>query len=183
MRRGREYVSRPLQNMRVTRQTLWWLEAVAWMGIIFSFSGDSFASSRTLTVLKYCNDLFHLSLTGDTLLLLNTAIRKTAHFANYFVLGLLVYRALAGGISRFTLRFACWAMFIGLLYALSDEYHQSFTHFRTPSLYDSGLDFSGVAAAQVFILFWSVCPATRTPRLSPPGDPPTTGGTSTATRI
>ena len=156
--------------MRVTRQTLWWLEAAAWMGIIFSFSGDSFAASRTLTVLQYCNDLFHLSLTKETLLLLNWTIRKTAHFGNYFVLGLLVYRALAGGLFRFTLRCACWTLLVGLLHALLDEYHQSFTHFRTPSLYDSGLDFAGVAAAQVFILLRSVFSPTRTPPLAPSGD-------------
>jgi len=160
--------------MRVSRQVVWWLEAVAWMGLIFSFSGDSFASSRTLAVLQYCKELFHLSLTGETLLLLNGAIRKTAHFGNYFVLGLLVYRALARGLFRFTLRSACWTMLVGMLYALSDEYHQSFTHFRTPSLYDSGLDFAGVVAAQVFILLRSIFSPTSTPPIDPSGDPPTT---------
>lgn len=169
--------------MRVSRQVVWWLEAVAWMGLIFSFSGDSFASSRTLTVLQYCNELFHLSLTGKTLLLLNGAIRKTAHLGNYFVLGLLVYRALAGGLFRFTLRFACWTMLVGLLYALTDEYHQSFTRFRTPSLYDSGLDFVGVVAAQVFILFRSAFSPTSAPHIGPSGDPPTTGGADSTTRI
>jgi VanZ family protein len=162
--------------MRVSRQIVRWLEAVAWMGLIFSFSGDSFASSRTLAVLRYCNELFHLSLTGETLSLLNVAIRKTAHFGDYFVLGLLVYRAMAGGISRFTLRFACWTMLVGLLYALSDEYHQSFTRFRTPSLYDSGLDFAGVVAAQGFILLRSVLSPTSEPPIDSSEDPPATGG-------
>jgi len=120
---------------------VWRLEAIAWMGVIFSFSGESFASSRTMAVLQYCNRLFHLSLTWETLLLLNEVIRKTAHFGNYFVLGLLVYRAMAGSLCRFDVRSACWTMLIGLLYALSDEYHQSFNPSRTPSLYDSGLDF------------------------------------------
>ena len=153
------------------------------MGLIFSFSGDSFASSRTLAVLQYCNELFHLSLTGETLLLLNVGIRKTAHFGNYFVLGLLVYRALAGGLSRFTLRCACWTLLIGLLYALSDEYHQSFTRFRTPSLYDSGLDFVGVVAAQVFILLWSVFSPTSAPPIGPRGDPPAMGGSNSTAPV
>ena len=169
--------------MRVSRQVVLWLEAVAWMGLIFSFSGDSFASSHTLAVLQYCNKLFHLSLTGETLLLLNVAIRKAAHFGNYFVLGLLVYRALAGSLFRFTLRFACWTTVAGLLYALSDEYHQSFTRFRTPSLYDSGLDFVGVVAAQLFILLTSRLFRSKAPLPGSSGDGPTTGGASTATRI
>ena len=162
---------------------MWWLEAVAWMGLIFSSSSDSFASSRTLAVLQYCNALFHLSLTGETLVLLNVAIRKTAHFGNYFVLGLLVYRALAGVIFRFTLRFACWTMLVGLLYALSDEYHQSFTRSRTPSLYDSGLDFAGVIAAQVFILLRSVFSPTSGPPIDSSGDPPTPGGANSTAQV
>ena len=161
--------------MRVTRQTVWWLEAVAWMGLIFSCSGDSLAASRTLTVLQYCNDLFHLLLTEETLLLLNWIIRKTAHFGVYFVLGLLVYRALAKGVSPFKLRSACATLAIGLLYALTDEFRQSFTHFRTPSLFDSGLDFVGVVAAQVFILLRSIFSPAPAPRPDP-GENPTSAG-------
>ena len=150
--------------MRLDRQIVWWLEAVAWMGLIFTFSGDSFAGSRTLAVLHYCNGLFHLSLTEETLLLLHWTIRKTAHFGVYFVLGLLVYQALARGLSPFNLRWACAAMAIGLLYALSDEFHQNFTRFRTPSLHDSFLDFVGVVAAQMLILLRSIF--SPTPRAS-----------------
>ena len=136
-----------------------------------------------MAVLRYCNELFHLSLTGKTLLLLNEAIRKAAHFGNYFVLGLLLYRALAGGLSRFTLRCACWTMLIGLLYALADEYHQSFTRLRTPSPYDSGLDFAGVVASQVFILLRSVLFPTSGPPVDSSGDPPTAGVANATTRI
>ena len=169
--------------MRLTRQTLWWLEAAVWMVLIFSMSGDSFAASRTLKVLQYCNELFHLSLTNETLLLLNTVIRKTAHFGNYFVLGLLVYRAMAGGLFRFTLRCACWTLLIGLLYALSDEYHQSFIPSRTSSLYDSGLDFTGVVAAQLFILLGSVFYPNSKPPRDPSAAPPTAGASNSTAQI
>jgi VanZ family protein len=178
-----EYFNRAQQNMRVTRQTLWWLEAAGWMVLIFSLSGESFAASRTLMVLQYFNHLFHLSLTQETLLLFNTVIRKTAHFGNYFVLGLLVNRAMAGGLFRFTWRRACWTMLVGLLYALSDEYHQSFTLSRTASLYDSGLDFTGVVASQLFILLSSVFFPAGGTRVDSNGDPPTTGAANAPTRI
>jgi VanZ family protein len=169
--------------MRLDRQMGWWLEAVAWMGLIFTFSGDSFAGSRTLAVLHYCNSLFHLSLTEATLLFLNLAIRKAAHFGVYFVLGVLVYRALAKGFSPFNLRAVCATLAIGLLYALSDEFHQSFTRFRTPSLYDSGLDFVGVVAAQMFIFFRSILFSAPAPCPDPCENPTPADRTNPTTRI
>jgi len=147
--------------MRTTRQVALWLEAAAWMVVVFSLSGDSFASSRTLTLLQRANELFHWALSEKTLLLFNAHVRKTMHFAIYFVLGLLFYRALAGGVSRFILRCVRWTLLVGLLYALTDEFHQSFTRFRTPALYDAGLDFVGVVAAQFFIYVWSMFHAAR----------------------
>jgi len=83
--------------MRAPRQVAPGLEAAAWMGVVFSLSGDSFAASRTLAFLQRGNELFHLAFSEETLILLNADVRKTIHFAIYFVLGLLVYRALAGG--------------------------------------------------------------------------------------
>jgi VanZ family protein len=169
--------------MRLNRQIVWWLEAVAWMGLIFTFSGDSFASSRTLAVLHYCNGLFHLSLTEETLLLLNGITRKTAHFGIYFVLGLLVYRALAGRLARFTVRSACATLAVGLLYALADEYYQSLTQLRTASLYDSGLDFAGVVAAQIFILLRSISSPAPAPRTDLCVNPTPMNGANTTTQI
>jgi hypothetical protein len=144
------------------------------MGVVFSLSGDSFAASRTLALLRYGNELFHVGLTEGTLLLLNWTIRMTAHFGIYFVLGLLVYRAQAGDLSRFILRYACWTLLVGLLYALTDEFHQSFSHMRTPSLYDAGLDFAGVVAAQASILIRSVLSPSPPQRPAPATNSPAT---------
>jgi len=153
------------------------------MGLIFSFSGDSFAASRTLAVWQYGNELFHLALSAETLILLNGEVRKAAHLGVYFVLGLLIYRALADGASRFTLRLARWTLLFGLLYALTDEYHQSFTRFRTPSLYDAGLDFMGVVAAQMFILFRSIFSPPLAPRTDPGVNSTPMSGANTTTPI
>jgi len=125
------------------------------MALIFSSSGESGAASHTLALLQYTNELLRLSLSPGTLILLNFALRKTAHFSVYLVLGLLIYRALAGGLTRFTLRFACWTAALGLLYALTDEFHQAFVSTRTASLYDVGLDFTGVVVSLVFPLLRS----------------------------
>jgi VanZ family protein len=151
------------------------------MALIFTLSGKAGASSRTLAMLQYASEFLHLSLSAETLSFLNFAIRKTAHFSIYLVLGLLVYRALAGGLTRFSLRFACWTAVFGLLYALTDEFHQVLVSSRTPSLYDVGLDFTGVVASQASLLFWSLFLAPTSQYAEPAPAPDTTGGTSPST--
>ena len=77
-------------------------------------------------------------------MLAQALIRKTAHFCEYFLLGLLAARAFASS-SRFTLRnywFQCGVMLV-VAYAFADEYHQSFVPSRTASIFDSFIDIAG----------------------------------------
>ena len=136
-------------------RTAYWAEMAGWMVLIYCLSGDSFAYSRTLIALQYWSSVFHLPLTEADLQLINLTLRKTAHVTEYFILGLLLYRALSGGLISFRFSLACWALAGGGSYALADEFHQWFTKLRTPSLGDSCLDFSGVIASQVWTLIRS----------------------------
>ncbi len=71
-------------------------------------------------------------------------IRKLAHFTEFLVLGLLLYRALDGaGFSR---RTALQALVIAAACAAGDEFHQWFVTGRTASPWDSLIDTSGAAA-------------------------------------
>jgi len=147
-----------LQRRRIMNKAVGairWAEVAAWVALIFMLSGESFAASRTLIALQYWVALLHLPISRSSLVFIHLVIRKTAHFGEFLVLGLLLYRAFSGGTARFFPRTACWVLGAGLFCALADELHQFFARSRTPSLRDSAMDFAGVIASQLWILFRS----------------------------
>ena len=141
--------------MNRTESVVQWAEVVAWMVLIFSLSGDSFQSSRTLIALQYWVAFFDLPISATNIVLLHGVLRKSAHFGEFFVLGILLYRALSGKLATFRVKLACWVLILGLLLALADEFRQVLANHRTPSVGDSALDFAGVIASQLWILLWS----------------------------
>ncbi len=72
----------------------------------------------------------------------DTVLRKLAHAVEYGLLFLLWLRAL-----RWSGRAAWWAAGIAILYAISDEFHQSFVEGRHGSPWDVAIDVAGVAIA------------------------------------
>lgn len=114
-----------------------WLPAVAWMALIFWFSSQS-------RLPRPDSDL------------LNLLMRKSAHFGVYGVLALCYHWAIGGdsvipapGHSRRR----TIALVLALLYAISDEYHQSWTPLRQPSPVDVMIDTTGAATA-LWLLPW-----------------------------
>jgi VanZ family protein len=126
-----------------------WAEVFAWIGLILFLSGERFGASHTWIALKYWVDLLNLPISPAALPVVHLAMRKAAHFTEFFVLGLLLYRALLGNLKEFRFKAAWWVIGAGLLCALADEAHQMLVVSRTPSLRDSFLDFSGVLASQL----------------------------------
>jgi VanZ family protein len=140
-----------------------WAELVVWMALIFCLSGDSFQSSHTLIAVQYWVACFHLPISPPNLLLLHGVLRKGAHFGEFFVLGILLYRTLSSKYADFRVKLACWVLILGLLLALGDELRQVSASYRTASIRDSALDFAGVIASQLWILLRSaVCPGVPT---------------------
>lgn len=109
------------------RRALRWLPALLWMTLIFWFSSQS-------------------DLPRPTSDLLNLLMRKSAHFSEYAVLALAYHWALTGSLpSRGGQRWRAAALLLALLYAISDEYHQSWTPLRHPSALDVLIDTAGAA--------------------------------------
>ncbi len=86
------------------------------------------------------------------LAVVHALIRKSGHFLEYAILALLVARALRSS-SRTFLRNHWFAVSLGFiaLYALSDEFHQSFVPSRTGSIYDCLIDTAGGLAALMIV--------------------------------
>jgi len=76
--------------------------------------------------------------------MIHKVIRKLAHSAEYFVLGLLLFRAFRGDSKELRIpRWVFYSFMVLVIYAASDELHQSFIFSRTASLYDVGIDVLG----------------------------------------
>ncbi len=76
--------------------------------------------------------------------LIHGVIRKLAHVTEYFVLGLLLFRAFKNNSTDIkTWRWASYSMMVIILFALADEFHQSFVVTRTSSFIDVGIDIVG----------------------------------------
>jgi VanZ family protein len=72
---------------------------------------------------------------------------KTAHFWVYGILGLVLFRAFAGGaLAGLTLGRAMVTIVLACLYGMSDEFHQSFVPGRSPDVFDVLADTVGAAA-------------------------------------
>ena len=78
---------------------------------------------------------------------MHQTIRKLAHFIEYLVLSVLLYRALRAG-RRWDLRAASMSLAIAGLYSVGDEFHQWFVPGRTAAAADCLIDVSGAAAGQ-----------------------------------
>lgn len=120
--------------MNSRSQAVRWLPAVVMMGLIFLFSAQPAAR------LPYFGAI-------DVLL------KKSGHAIGYALLGLSYYYALPPRLSRFY-RVAL-SLLMALLFALSDEFHQSFVEGRTSSLRDVAIDMMGAGTALLLGSFYS----------------------------
>jgi VanZ family protein len=101
--------------LAVRARLLLWLPVVAWAALIFTLSSIP--------------DL------GTGLGLWDTILRKGAHMTEYAILGALLLRALAREVPAFL---------AGVVYSVSDEFHQHFVGGRHASPIDVAIDSTGV---------------------------------------
>ena len=115
-----------------------------WMALIFFASTDEFSAANTSRFLRPLLLWLFPQISEERIAMLHFLVRKLAHFSGYTILGVLAVRAFVGSSSR-VLR-EHWMLSSGLLiiiYALLDEYHQSFVSSRTASIFDSLIDIAG----------------------------------------
>ena len=67
----------------------------------------------------------------------------------YFILGVLLFRAFRGDRQGWMLRWTVTALLIAAIFSMLDEFHQSFVPSRTASPWDSLLDTFAAAVAQI----------------------------------
>jgi VanZ family protein len=132
-----------------------WLPVVLWLAFIFVMSTSGFSADNTYSVVRPV--LRHLFpwLTPHQDIIVHKIIRKGAHAFEYFVLGLFLLHALQAGSRReWTWKLSLVALIGVAVWALGDEFHQSFVLTREASVRDVAIDIGGGLLAQCVIAFW-----------------------------
>lgn len=115
---------------------------LAWISVIFFFSTDSFSSSDTSRILMPVLKFLFPFLSPEHLQAAHIVCRKAGHVLEYFVLGVLAWRAISATPTGWW-RPELLTIALVLAVALSDEFHQSFVPSRTGALADVGFDLFG----------------------------------------
>jgi len=105
-----------------------------WAGIIFFLSNQEVLPGFSVSIYDFI-------------------FKKTAHMFVYAVLYLLLFRAYKKTSSqKITKKHYLVPIFISLLYALTDEFHQSLVPGRHPTIRDAGYDMLGVLTVLLYQL-------------------------------
>ncbi len=126
---------------------------------IYRFSGQNGTQSKGIStkvsqfILNFSNTYKEANTKEQTRMLnrTNAIIRKIAHFSIYTLLGLTIM-----GLMTKTKLKDKWRILItigfGMLYAILDEFHQSFSPGRTPKVTDVYIDTLGVILGALLVI-------------------------------
>ena len=125
---------------------------IAWLAFISYASSDSFSAENTSRIIGPLVLWLFPNTTLETLATIHFFTRKIAHFTEYAILGFLAARAFRTS-ARPAIRNHWFLISAALVvvYALLDEYHQSFVPSRTASVFDSFIDMTGGFVALIVI--------------------------------
>ena len=129
------------------------------MTLIFGFSGQDGTQSKGIStnisegILNLSSKYRELESKEQKKILqrTNAVIRKIAHFSVYTLLWILLMGLMIKTKLQNKWRITI-TLFIGLLYAISDEFHQTFSPGRTPKVTDVYIDMLGVILGTLVVL-------------------------------
>ena len=110
----------------------YWLPPVLWMGVIFILSAQP-------------------TLPHHPEALLDLVLKKAGHMMGYGILAFLLWRAFSRGQGALSRSALVAAFVVSVLYAASDEYHQSFVPGRNGTPVDVGFDVVGALVALLVV--------------------------------
>jgi len=128
---------------------------VVWMLIIFAGSTNVLSASHSGMILRPIVLRLFPNISEAGLATLHFFVRKLSHFSEYAILALLAARAFyASTHAGLRQKWFTAALLLVIIYAFSDEFHQSFEASRTASIYDSFIDIVGGVTALLFLAAW-----------------------------
>ena len=123
-----------------------YLPLVIWLAFISYASSDSFSANNTSRIIGPLVLWLFPNTSPETMATIHFITRKIAHFTEYAILGFLAARAFRPWPRWFLI-----SALLVVVYALIDEYHQSFVPSRTASIFDSLIDMAGGITALILV--------------------------------
>lgn len=117
----------------------YWLPVLLWMVFIFIGSTDLMSAEQTSRFIGPFLRWFAPDISPETIASIQLFVRKFAHLTEYAILSALLLRALR----QHLLAARSVAFVLAALYAVVDEFHQSFVPSRTGSPWDVVTDSIG----------------------------------------
>ena len=125
---------------------------ILWLAFISFASSDEFSAGNTSRIVEPLVLWLFPHVSHERLETIHFITRKLAHFSEYALLAILAARAFSTSPGeRLRHRWFTASLTLVVIYALLDEYHQSFVPSRTASIYDSLIDMTGGLTALLVI--------------------------------
>lgn len=144
----------------------WW-PAILVAIMISVLSTDSFSAEHTGSALASILNLLGIHPSLERFEFIHHIIRKSAHFTEYFIFYLTLYRGIRAMRPGWHWSWAISAWFIAAVYSALDEIHQSFVASRTASPLDSLLDSAGAFVAMLVLFLYFRLRARKVEEVSP----------------
>lgn len=135
---------------------LYWLPVVLWMSLIFTASGDRGSFRQSSRIIEPLLHWLFPHLSQDVVNTVILVVRKCGHLTEFGLFTLLVWRAIRKP-RRSEPRPWQWseaaeALWVAVLYAATDEFHQTFVPSREGCLRDVFIDSTGAVLG--LFCFW-----------------------------
>ena len=122
-----------------------WLPVIVWGMLMFVGSTDLLSGEQTSRLITPFLRWLDPHMSYRTIETVHILIRKVGHIIEYAVLAVLLWRAFRRG-TPWQVNLSILFMIVSVacsLFAISDEWHQSFVPSRTPSAHDVLIDLAG----------------------------------------
>lgn len=130
-----------------------WVPVALWATCIWWFSGEAFSAQSTHNYIDPALRFLFGDLSLPQIRFAHSVIRKTAHFLEYGILAILLYRAIVPPGVPARPKVLVATILYCALYASADELHQTFERNRTGSGLDVLIDVVGATSGALLIVW------------------------------
>lgn len=133
------------QDANVNRLLPWyWVPVILWVGFLFLMSTGAYSDRNTSSIIGHILRFFAPAISETQIDAADTILRKLAHVTEYFIFGMLLFRAFRfGSLEPRMWQWAFSSLMVLVICAVMDEVHQSFVPERTASAADVVIDTTG----------------------------------------
>lgn len=137
----------------------YWLPLMVWMAVIFEASTGLGTTQHSSRIVEPILRWLMPNISQESMDFIHYYVRKTAHFTEYAILGILIWRVVRSNpkyfAGRSVARQFCLVLLLAALYAASDEFHQSFNPMREARVMDVFIDTCGAGGGALVFLAWN----------------------------